>query len=306
MDVRKLRAFIAVMESGLISRAADEIGVTQPAISKTIRSIENDVGVTLFERSKGRLNPTPEAFYLRNVANSIMNQLNEATRFLKDYGNMRVGDLRILSIPGPSLFFLPSLIREFVPGDSDINASLLSWNSSSIMNWISNHQSGIGLVEVYETNPFLAMERISVRCHCAIPVNHRLAGKTLITPKDLSEEALALIVSDHPVFGDIQKIFRDAESSMRVKFQSDLFVPQFHLIENGDLIGIVDAINIENYHIYRKKDRRIVFRPFEPQVDLKISVVYPSIRPLSRLEGEFKNTLIERLNRLNETTWAHL
>lgn len=299
MDIRKLKAFIAVMESGLISRAADEIGVTQPAISKTIKAIEEDVGVKLFERAKGRLNPTPEAFYLRNVANSIVNQLNEATRFLEDYGNMQVGDLRVLSIPGPSLFFLPNLIREFVPRDSEIRTSLLSWSSSAIINWISNHQSGIGLVEVYEPNSFLAMEKINVRCHCAVPAGHHLAKKSAVSPKDLEDENLALIVSDHPLFVDIQKIFRDEGCSMRVKFQSDLFVPQFHFIEAGDFVGIVDAISVQNYHLYSQGNQKIVFRHFEPRVDLKISVVYPSIRPLSRVESEFKNALVDALQKLS-------
>ncbi|TIU44289.1 MAG: LysR family transcriptional regulator [Mesorhizobium sp.] len=299
MDIRKLKAFIAVMDSGLISRAADEIGVTQPAISKTIKAMEEEVGVTLFERAKGRLNPTPEALYLRNVANSIVNQLNDATRFLTDYGNMQVGDLRVLSIPGPSLFFLPKLIREFVPRDSEIRTSLLSWSSSAIINWISNHQSGIGLVEVYEPNSFLAMEKIDVRCHCAVPAGHHLADKSTIFPKDLEDENLALIVSDHPLFVDIQKIFRDEGCSIRAKFQSDLFVPQFNFIEAGDCVGIVDAISVQNYHLYSQGNQKIVFRKFEPRVDLKVSVVYPSIRPLSRVESEFKKSLVHALQELS-------
>lgn len=87
---------------------------------------------------------------------------------------------------------------------------------------------------------------------------------------------------------------------MRVKFQSDLFVPQFSLIERGDFIGIVGAINIRNYEIFSSGANKIVFKRFEPRVNLNISVVSPSIRPLSRIEREFKNVVVDHLKRLGD------
>lgn len=300
MNIRQLKGFAAVMDSGLISKAADEIGVTQPAMSKLIKQIEDELGIRLFERSRGRLFPTPEANYLKNVANSVLNQLNEATRFLQDYGNMRAGDLRVMSIPGPALFFLPNLINEFVPVLSQVNASLMAWNSSTIVNWISNHQSGVGIVEIYDPNPFLKLETLDLRCACALSKSHRLAAKEVITPKDLSDENLALIVSDHPLFEDIQAVFKASNCQMKVKFQSDLFVPQFAMIEQRGLIGIIDPINIRNYEIYSRKSDAIVFRRFEPRVGLKLTVVSPSLRPLSALESEFRNVLVNELTNIAE------
>jgi hypothetical protein len=89
----------------MIFVAAEEIGVTQPAVSKIIKALEGEFGVVLFERRKGRLVPAPEAKYLKNVARSLLDQINDVQRHLKDYGNLRVGDLRVLSIPGPTVFF---------------------------------------------------------------------------------------------------------------------------------------------------------------------------------------------------------
>ncbi|MER9625517.1 LysR family transcriptional regulator [Mesorhizobium sp. M0222] len=300
MNIRQLKGFAAVMDSGLISKAADKIGITQPAMSKMIKQIEDELGIRLFERSRGRLFPTPEANYLKNVANSVLNQLNEATRFLQDYGNMRAGDLRVMSIPGPSLFFLPNLINEFVPALSQVNASLMAWNSSSIVNWISNHQSGVGLVEIYEPNPFLRLEALDLRCVCALSKLHKLATKEVITPNDLSGENLALIVSDHPLFEDIHDVFKASNCQMNVRFQSDLFVPQFAMIEERGLIGIIDPINVRNYEIYSRQSDDIVFRRFEPRVSLKLTVVSPSLRPLSALENEFRSVLVGELAKVSE------
>lgn len=295
MNIRQLKAFAAVMDSGLVSKAADEIGVTQPNVSKLIRQIEDELGVRLFERSRGRLFPTPEATYLRNVANSVLGQLNEATRFLQDYGKMRAGDLRIMSIAGPSLFFLPSLINKFVPALSQVNVSLMALNSSSIVNWISNYQAGIGIIEIYEPNPFLNLTHFDLRCMCAIPKYHKLAAKDVITPVDLASEKLALNASDHPLFEEISAVFKAENCPMNVKFQSDIFVPKFTMIEERGLIAIVDPINVRTYQIYSRGSDNIVFRRFEPRIGFKLTVVSPSLRPLSVLESEFRNALVEEL-----------
>lgn len=300
MNIRQLKAFTAVMDSGLVSKAADEIGVTQPNVSKLIRQIEDELGVRLFERSRGRLFPTPEATYLRNFANSILGQLNEATRFLKDYGNMRAGDLRIMSIAGPSLFFLPNLINEFVPARSQVNVSLMAWNSSSIVNWISNYQAGIGIVEIYESNPFLKLDHFDLRCMCAIPRDHKLAAKEVITPVDLASERLAVNAPDHPLFEQVQAIFKAQNCQMNIQFQSDIFLPKFTMIEKRGLIAIVDPVNIRNYQIYSRGFDSIVFRKFEPRVNLKLTVVSPSLRPLSVIESEFRSALIEELQKISD------
>lgn len=292
-----------MIDSGLISKAADEIGVTQPAISKLIKQMEEELDIRLFERSRGRLFPTPEANYFRNVANSILNQLNDATRFLQDYGNMHAGDLQVLSIPGPSLFFLPSLINEFVPALSQVKVSLMAWNSPTIVNWISTHQAGVGLIEIHEPNPFLKLEPFDLRCACAIPKSHKLAMKDVITPKDLAPEKLAINASDHPLFEEVQSVFKEANCQMNVHFQSDIFAPKFTMIEERGLVAIVDPINVRNYQIYSRGSDNIVFRRFEPRIGFKLTVVSPSLSPLSVLENEFRSVLVKELTEMAEPSF---
>jgi hypothetical protein len=130
--------------------------------------------------------------------------------------------------------------------------------------------------------------------------NHRLATQDVITPRDLEAENLALIVSEHPLYSDIESIFRTSGCAMNVKFQSDLFVPQFSMLEERDLIGIIDPINMRNYEIYSNDAGKLVFRKFEPEVCLRLSVISPSLRPLSGLENEFKTVLINELLKIRD------
>ena len=299
MDFRQLRAFNAVMESGLVSQAARKIGVTQPAISKIIKGLEEEAQVPLFVREKGRLKPTPEARYLQNIARNIFGQINDAKRFLRDYGSLKAGDLKILSIPGPTLFFLPNVISQFTKQNPRRKASLLSWSTPQVVNWIANHQSGIGLAEWFDPHPSLKLHPLSLRCVCAVPKHHRLAEKAIITPIDLEKEMLSSIISEHPLFRRIEDSFREAGCAMNVQFQSDLFVPSFTMIENSNMIGIVDPINARNYQLYRGNRAGIVFRSFEPEIHLRISVVTPAHEPLSHLANHFRDVLIKEMEALN-------
>ena len=300
MDLRQLRAFSAVIDSGLVSKAAEEIGVTQPAVSKIIKSLEEEFGVVLFDRRKGRLVPTPEARYLKNVARSLLDQINDAQRHLKDYGNLRVGDLRVLSIPGPTLFFLPALISRFIGEHSAVTASLMSWPTPNVVNWISNHQSGIGLAEWYTEDPFINVETFHLPVSCVMAADHPMAEKDMITPEDLRNTELANINPDHPLHKEIEKRFRDADSTMNVRFYSDLFVPQFTLIRNTRVVGFVDAINIRNYEAFAPDPSDIVFRKFRPEVRLDISLITPAFSPLSGLEKTFARLLGNELRLLCE------
>ena len=64
MNLRQIDAFRAVMESGTVSRAAKRLSVSQPAVSKLIQSLEQAIGLVLFDRTRGRLSPNAEATML--------------------------------------------------------------------------------------------------------------------------------------------------------------------------------------------------------------------------------------------------
>jgi DNA-binding transcriptional LysR family regulator len=300
MNLRQLQAFVAVMETGLISQAARKIGVNQPAVSKIIRAMESEIGIDLFAREKGRLKATPEAFYLESVAKNVFNQLNDASQFLKDYGNSEVGELRVMGIPGPTLFFIPRVISDFVREHERVNTALFAWTSSLVVSWIANHQMGIGLAEWYEPHPAVQFHPISLRCFCALPRDHYLASHKIITPKLLSGVPLATIHATHPLYLEIERVFRQEQCSMNVKFHSDLFVPTYTFIENNGVVNIVDPISASSYQQYSRNSSDVIFRRFEPDLVLHLSVVSPAHVPLSGTASNFHEKLITELEQLNE------
>ena len=87
MNVSQLSAFHAVMTSATLTEAADRLGRTQPAISAAIRSLEDQLGMKLFERRGRKLVPVPEAQYLMTEANAILRQLSQVRQTMRGLGD---------------------------------------------------------------------------------------------------------------------------------------------------------------------------------------------------------------------------
>src|SRR3954469_4187254 len=97
MNFRQLEIFRAVMISGSASRAAELLGITQPAVSRAVSDLEESLGFGLYDRVRGRLVPTPEGqLFFRDVSNSFvgLDRLRASAAQIRDFGS---GSLRIAS-----------------------------------------------------------------------------------------------------------------------------------------------------------------------------------------------------------------
>src|SRR5690606_41563306 len=93
--IRELAAFRAVMETGSLSRAAEIMLVTQPAMSKIIKGLEEKTGLRLFKRHRQRLDPTVEAQILLNEVEIVRHSLARVKRISQDLGAAALADLAV-------------------------------------------------------------------------------------------------------------------------------------------------------------------------------------------------------------------
>lgn len=126
MDLRQLRHFVAVLEHGNMLRAAETINVTQPALSKSIRNLEDQLGVKLLERSPRGVSPTRYGLQLLDRAKLILNQTRKAELEIRDLMEGIRGHLNIGFGANFAGFMLPHAILKVVAERPGVTANIVS------------------------------------------------------------------------------------------------------------------------------------------------------------------------------------
>jgi DNA-binding transcriptional LysR family regulator len=181
MDTRQLAAFCTVVERGSFSQAAERLGVTQPAVSLQIRSLEKRLGQQLLDRSGRRVEPTEAGVRLYRGAQRLLAleaQLLDEVAAEPD--GAVSGRLEIGSSSGPGGTVLPLLLCEFQARFPDVTVALSVFDTQTVVDLVARRELELGVVGAARRHrgvvfePFLRDEVI-----LACPPDHPFAGRTI-------------------------------------------------------------------------------------------------------------------------------
>lgn len=303
MNLKQLQAFREVMLTGSVSEAGRNLSRTQPAITTMIAGLEKSVGYELFSRRGGRLHPVPEAHYLLDEANIILDRLASVQRTMKSIRNLERGSIRLASMPGPAAFLLPELISRFVSDRDGVKVTLLSRSSPQVQQLISVQQFDVGLADLGldgdVESPLVSHKVIKLECLCAMRSDDPLASKSVITPQDLDGLPMATLYESHPTTIQTRMAFEAAQASLNICFETQYYLPALTFVERSLAYAIVDPLSAESYRIYKVDNPQLVFRAFEPAVFLVTAVMTPIHRPISKLAKAFTEYLEQELERFS-------
>src|SRR2546423_11911278 len=194
MDTRQLAAFCAVVERRSFSQAAEQLGVTQPAVSLQIRSLEKRLGVQLVDRSGRRVEPTDAG---RRLYRSAQRLLAAEEQLLADLGEEVAGELGgrldIGASTGPGGTVLPVVLAEFQQHHPGVHVALSVSDTQRVIEQVARRELEIGVVGAARRHrgvvfePFFRDEVV-----LAVPAGHAFAGRT-VTLDELKTEPLVLM-----------------------------------------------------------------------------------------------------------------
>lgn len=113
IGIKDMRAFFAIVEEGNISHAAQRLGIAQPALSRQMKHLEENLNVKLFERGSRRIRLTEAGQLLYGRVESILGMVDGTVREIKEIGSGTKGTIRIGTITTSGAMILPDLIAEF-------------------------------------------------------------------------------------------------------------------------------------------------------------------------------------------------
>ena len=192
MDTRQLAAFVAVVEKKSFSHAAERLGVTQPAVSLQIRSLEERLGQRLLDRSGRRVEPTEAGQRLYRNAQRMLAAEEQLLDELAE-GERIVGRFELGASTGPGGSVVPILLGELARTYPDVSIALTVADTHRIIELVADRALELGVVGFARRHRSVVFEPLfHDQVVLACPPGHRFAGKT-VSLDELREETLILM-----------------------------------------------------------------------------------------------------------------
>lgn len=262
VELKQLKHFVAVADDGGISAAARRLGLTQPALSRQIKALEEDLGVMLLDRGARSFALTPAAETLVADARKLLEYCEAMTARVRSAATGR--PLRIGYSPSLASDFLPFTIERFTQLHPGVRVSLHDVSS------LEMQQSVLaGKLDLMVTVPCGATDAISWttlrECgwRLAVSPRHRLAAVETIRPADLDGERMLLYERENypDYWAHVTGYFKEQKIQAKVAGEFDGIASLAAAVEAN--LGC--AIIAETSRLVRDGDERVLSRPLDPQ-----------------------------------------
>jgi len=268
INLRQLEAFKAVMRCNSVTIAAEFLNISQPSVSNLISNLEKDIGFVLFERHKGRIDPTNEAYRFYDVVERGLMGLDVVAKAAQEIEEGRTGHLRVAGFQAPCISFLPKVIKSFMSSRPDLSIFLGTEDSRGINEWVAMGHLDLGIGHWPAQDPVLESEPIKLSCMCVLPETHRLSESAYVTPNDLDNEPFIATISADLTHSRLKRAFDEASANLRVQFECHYFAVSCALVAEGVGVSIVDPFTAKDF-----ENRGVVIREFRPDIPFEMSLL---------------------------------
>lgn len=282
MDTRHLEAFRAVIETGSMTAAAALTGKSQPAVSNLITRLEDELGLALFKRRKGKLEATPEAALFYEEARRALGVLERTVQVARDLKRVKSGTLALASQPGLATYVLPPIIAELLKRWPDGTVRFITRSSPTVRDLGRIDAFDIGFAELPIDSPAAIIEVFEIECVAVLPAGHPLGRHAVITPALLDGVPFISLYADHFLHEAIERAFAENSAQLKMAAHVEFFGSACALVMENLGVTIVDASTGAHFDKVG-----LAIRPFEPTLFYKFAMFRPTNRPLSRIALDF-------------------
>lgn len=288
MKHRQVEAFRYVMHTGTTAEAAKLMSVTQPAVSRLISDLEFHLKFKLFERTRGRLHPTPEATQFYSAVDRFFIGIEELEHSAQQLRDRSPTSMKVFATPALSTSIVPRVISRFRELHSNVAIQLESASYTQIALRLQTHQASLGITHGFPDLPGLTQEPFLKVSHvCAMHASHPLAAKDVIVPGDLEGENVLRILPEADVDWDATTAVLEQAG---VTFVSDIATQSSHtgyaLIAENLALGLIEPFAAGPW-----LRNGVVTRPFEPRLEYTYVVAQPELQHMSSMVQAFVDIL---------------
>ncbi|TDF94752.1 LysR family transcriptional regulator [Paenibacillus piri] len=284
MELLQLQYFRTVARLEHMTRAAQELRIAQPALSKTIARLEEHVGVPLFDRQGGRirLNPFGRAFL--NKVEAALALLEDGRKEVLELAGLEHGSIHLTTL---TLARLSEPLGEFLSLHPNVNMQITQASTEEITQLIEAGAVDIGFTAMPLEYPGIAhVTVLKEQLYLAVPREHRLASRHAVRLSEAAEEPF-IGYKESFVFQKMNELFfREAGMSPKFVCQVD---------EPGAMVSLVrSGLGVALFGCKSEEDTGIVLLPIEyPVCQRDYRIIWSEKRYLSMAARKFRDFVIE-------------
>ena len=277
MNLRMLNAFRAVVETGSVTRAALQLHITQPAVSRIVADLEGELGFKLFERVKKRFVLTAEGQAFFTETERLLMSFDGILEAARDIREGRLSRVRIVSMPAAAHGLLPDALAVFQKSHPRVSISVDVRRRSEVTRWVAGRQFDIGVASLPINYPGISTRPIaSTFALAAVPNGHPLARKKMISASDLASERLIGLSADSMIQDRINQHLTKLGQPANLTIDTSSLLAVCHYVAGGLGCGIVDL-----FTAHAVGTNHVEFRKLEPALEIVFGLVFIKDHPPS-------------------------
>jgi len=239
-DLRQLECFCAVARTGSFTKAADELGVSQPALSEQIAKLEQGLEAPLFERLSRRIELTAMGEAILGRSQALLEDASALPDLIERARAGVHGPLRLGAIPTILPFFLAPLLKGFTERYPDIDLHVREGTTAELVEQVLNGMMDVVVVSLPVEGAGLVMKELfRDPLYLAVPEGHPLAESAKVQLRRLSQERLLILKDGHCLRDETLSICDRARARFAAQFEADQFLTIFELIRGGFGVSVV-------------------------------------------------------------------
>lgn len=289
MNSRQIEIFHTVMLLGTVTEAAQKLGITQPAVTASLKQIEASLGFNLFHRAGGRLHPTAEAKILFEEAARIQNSLDVFGKLAERLKKDLTTHLRIAAPPVLCHDLIPEAIARFSADRSDCLIDVTTQHHDSILDDVASSvgQNNLGLTFGLDDRPGLGSLLLGrSEIMGLVPVDWPLSDKGELEVQSLEGKPVVGTFAGEPLGNAVNALFEQADIAPNHVTRVHNHSVAANLASKGVGVAIVDSLTATYAQRYFDNGQYQI-TPVANAPSLPVTAIYSYEHPLNKNARRF-------------------
>ena len=291
MENSRYKAFVASVETGSFSKAAEKINYTPSGVCQLVNALEKELGFPLLIRDKKGVRPTSDGETVLLAVRDLLQQEDRLSQIAAEIRGLNIGNITISAYSSIATHWLPSVIKNFQEAYPRIHIRMMEGIRQENIKWLEEKVVDLAFCSYEEPMEYDWIPLAEDPMVAVLPADHPLAHSPSYPLANCQYEKFIM-----PALGqddDVTALFRRHHLSPQIAFTTLENFAATALIEQGMGMSIMNSLITQRWQFHVAK------LPLSPPQSITLGIALPSLRQASPAVKRFVNYAVQRLDKLS-------